>query len=382
MGVYVHVPFCERICPYCDFAVISGLPGPREERTVAALVAEIQGRAVGWGPARLETVYLGGGTPSLLRPESVARILEAARTVFPGDPEEVTLEVNPSTTERDRLPGFREAGVTRLSIGTQSFDDATLKRLGRAHAAAECHATIEAARSAGFGNLSLDLIFAAPGQDTAAVLADCEAALSHSPEHISAYALTVEAGTPLAAALRDHRVVLPEEDEAADMMSALADRLEAEGLRRYEISSYARPGREALHNARYWQRRPVLGVGIGAHSYIPPGPDRPYGARPANERDLGSWQERIEAGRTTPPDAGSLSEGEARSEAVFLALRRREGLDAAQFQEEWGAAPRGLWQQEIADLLAAGLLDESDGGDLALTRRGWLLADTVFERFI
>ena len=349
---------------------------------MAALVAELRGRAAAWGPARLETVYLGGGTPSLLRPRSVARIVEAARSAFPGDPEEVTLEVNPSTTERDRLPGFREAGVTRLSIGVQSFADATLKRLGRAHAAAECHTAIEAARSAGFDNLSLDLIFAAPGQDAAAVLADCDAALSHAPEHISAYALSVEEGTPLAAAVRERRVVLPEGDEAADMMSALSDRLEAAGLRRYEVSSYAQAGREARHNARYWQRRPVLGVGIGAHSYEPPGPGRPRGARPANERKLSAWLERIEAGRTTPPEAGVLSHDEARAEAVFLALRRREGLDAAQFLEEWGARPRDLWEEEIDQLLAAGLLEESGPGDLALTRRGWLLADSVFVRFV
>ena len=382
MGVYVHVPFCDRICPYCDFAVVAGLPGPQEERLVAALVAEIRGRAPAWGAVPLETVYLGGGTPSLLRPESVARILDATRSAFSGEPWEVTLEVNPSTTERDRLPAFRAAGITRLSVGVQSFHDATLKRLGRAHAAPECHATLEAARSAGFAELSIDLIFAVQDQDVAAVLADAEAALAHAPGHISTYALTVEAGTPLAAAVRDGRVVLPDADAAADMMLALEERLESAGLRRYEVSSYALPGQEARHNARYWLREPVLGVGMGAHSHQPRGPGRPYGARPANERNLESWLGRIEAGDLTPPEAGILSEGEARCEAVFLALRRREGLAAARFREEWGAEPRSIWPEEIVELVAAGLLGESVAGDLALTRRGWLLADSVFERFV
>lgn len=382
VGVYVHVPFCQRICPYCDFAVVAGLPGGREDRTVSVLVREIEGRAQPFRPASLATIYLGGGTPSLLRPESLGRILGAIGKAFPGTPSEVTLEVNPSTTERERLPAFREVGVTRLSIGVQSFADATLKRLGRAHTAVECHATLEAARRAGFDNLSLDLIFGAQGQDLPAVLADVEAALAHSPEHVSAYALTVEPGTPLAFGVETGRLVLPSDDLAADMMLAVADRLEAAGLQRYEVSNYARPGNEAQHNARYWQRRAVLGVGIGAHSYRPPTAANPHGARPANERDLARWSARIESGVMTSPEPGWLSAAEARAEAAFLALRRRQGISAAAFSAEWRATPRDIWPREIENLVAAGLLDESSAGDLALTQRGWLLADSVFEHFV
>ena len=383
VGLYLHVPFCERICPYCDFAVVAGVPGHREARTVAALETEIAARADAFAPARLATVYFGGGTPSLLRPESVQALLAAARRAFPGTPEETTLEVNPGTTERARLSAFRAAGIDRLSIGIQSFDDDALKRLGRAHRAAAGHTTLAAARQAGFRNLSLDLIFGVPGQTLAAVEADVARALDHGPEHVSAYALTVEPGTPLAAAVARGRVRMPDDDAVADMMEAVAAALEAGGLRRYEVSSYARPGREARHNRRYWLREPVLGVGVGAASYLPPPLAPPHGARPANERDFAGWAARVAAGRADrPPEPGRLTASEARSEAVFLALRRREGLSAAGFAAEHGAPPRHWYRTAICSLVAAGLLAESGAGDLALTHRGWLLSDSVFEAFV
>jgi oxygen-independent coproporphyrinogen-3 oxidase len=384
LGVYVHVPFCERICPYCDFPVVAArsLTPADEDRYLAALLAELAARAGDFAGRALDTIYFGGGTPSLLRAESLARVIEATRATFSGEPREITLEANPSTTERGRLPAFRAAGVNRLSLGVQSFDDDTLRRLGRAHRAAECHATLDAARAAGFQNVSLDLIFGAPGQSDAALRRDLTAALAHRPEHVSAYALTLEPGTPFARAVTADKLAVPDDDAVAEMMLALGERLEGAGLARYEISSWARPGREAVHNRRYWQRRPVLGLGVGAHSTDPARADAPHGARTANERALGAYLARIEAGRRAPPEREALREATARAEAVFLALRTREGLSAAAFAAEFGAAPRAFLAAAIESARAEGLLAENAAGDLALTERGWLFADEVASRFL
>jgi oxygen-independent coproporphyrinogen-3 oxidase len=384
VGVYVHVPFCERVCPYCDFAVVAArsLSAADERRYVDALLAELAARRADFAGCRLATLYFGGGTPSLLAPESIGRILSAVRAAFPGATEETTLEVNPSSVELERLPGFRAAGVDRISLGVQSFDDATLRRLGRAHRAPLAHAAIGAVRAAGFANLSLDLIFGAPGQRLADALADLRAALAHAPEHVSAYALTLEAGTPFARAVASGRLEVPGDDAAADMLVAIGEGLEAGGLARYEISSWARPGFASVHNRRYWQRRPVLGLGVGAHSHEPPREGEPFGARSANERALGAYLARVEAGGAAPPTREALAEPTARAEAMFLALRMRTGLEARAFAREFGAAPRAFYAAAIDELRAAGLLEEHASGDLALSERGWLFADDVAARFV
>ncbi len=408
VGVYVHVPFCERVCPYCDFAVVAARPlaPATEARTVAALRAELAARREAFAGRRLASVYLGGGTPSLLHPESVAALVEAVRAAFPApDPAvtpapgsaapdtpggsagaaepEITLEVNPSTVERARLPGFRAAGVNRLSVGVQSFDDAVLRRLGRAHQAETARETLAAARAAGFANLSLDLIHGVPGQDVASLERDLAETAAFGPEHVSAYALTVEPGTPYARAVARGQLALPDEERALAQLERVRVRLEAAGLRRYEVSSYARPGREAVHNRRYWARQPVLGLGMGAWSSEPAGPGHPFGARRANERRLEAWLARVEAG-APPPEAGLEvpDTATARGEAAFLALRTAAGLDAAGFAAEFGAPPRHFFADAIARLRAAGLLEELPSGDLRLSAAGWPLADSVAEAFV
>jgi len=391
IGVYLHVPFCERVCPYCDFAVVAARPlsAGRERAYVDALVAELAQRAPDFAgpdgaPRPLASLYFGGGTPSLLAPESIARLAAAVRARFPdGGDVETTLEVNPSTTERVRLPGFRAAGVDRLSIGVQSFSDATLKRLGRAHRADEARATLAAARAAGFDNVSLDLIVAAPGQRLADLARDLDEALAGAPEHVSAYQLTIEPGTPFERAAARGQLALADEDEGAAMLELLADRLAAGGLARYEISSFARPGRASRHNRRYWQRLPVLGLGLGAWSCEPPSPDAPHGARRANRRDLAGYLARIAAGEpaaAAPPER--LDAATARGEAAFLALRTADGLAAGAFAAEFGAPPRAFWPQAIADAVAAGWLVESEAGDLRLSDAGVLLSDSLFAQLV
>jgi oxygen-independent coproporphyrinogen-3 oxidase len=384
VGVYVHLPWCERVCPYCDFAVLATrrLEPDVEARYVADLGRELEARAVDFAARDLATIYFGGGTPGLFRPESIEALIQMIRDHFPGAPQETTLELNPSTVESARLPAFRAAGVDRLSIGVQSFDDGLLKRLGRAHRAEVVDGTLAAARAAGFDEISLDLIFAGPGQTLADLDGDLDRVIDFGPEHVSTYELTWEASTPFGRALAAGQLEACDEDLAADMIEHVEARLERAGYERYEISSYARPGHRARHNARYWQRAPVLGLGMGAHSTEMRGGDRPHGARRANPRTLEAWR----AGLMRDPggigEEERLSPAVARGEAVFLALRQREGLDPARFAAEFGAPPRRFFATQIDRNRAAGWIEERADGGLRLTPAGRLVADSVAEAFV
>lgn len=390
LGLYIHLPFCERVCPYCDFAVVAAphLTAKSEARYVAALTRELEARAGSFAGRRLTTVYFGGGTPSLLQPRSFGRLLERARDSFAAEheesPLEITLEVNPSTLERARLPAFRALGIDRISVGVQSFDDVTLRRLGRAHRAEEGVRTLEAARAAGFEKLSLDLILGAPGQTRESFAADLEHALGFEPEHLSVYELTIETGTPFELAARRGQLRRADEDAVVDMLEHLTRRAAAAGLARYEISNYARPGFESVHNLRYWAREPVLGIGMGAWSNEPPDARAPFGRRRANPRDLAGYLASVETepGRVEGGSLEVLTAAQARGEAVFLALRHRAGLCAASFEAEFGLSPRHYFANGIEQLVASGLLAESRAGDLRLTDRGQLLSDTVFAHFV
>ena len=389
VGVYLHLPWCERVCPYCDFAVLAARPlrVEDEDRYVADMLRELAARASAFAPRGLASVYLGGGTPSLFRPESIARLVEEVRATFSdqsGAPDavEVTLELNPSTVERDRLPGFRDAGVNRLSIGVQSFDDGLLKRLGRAHRADVAYSTLDAARAAGFADLSLDLIFAGPDQTAADLDRDLDALIAFGPEHVSTYELTFEPATPFGRAVAEGRMTPPDEDLAAAMIEQVEGRLETAGYGRYEISSYARPGRRARHNARYWQRQAVLGLGMGAHSTEPRSALQPHGARRANPRELTAWRAGLDHDPANAGEEEGLDAATARGEAIFLGLRQVEGLSAAAFAAEFGGGPRAFFSSEIGRLVARGWLEETREGDLRLTAEGRLLADSVATEFV
>ncbi len=403
LGSYVHVPFCERVCPYCDFAVVARrrLSISEETAYVEALLRELELRQKVFAGRTLETVYFGGGTPALLTPVSLARLLKALHDAFPRQPEpvrmahrsatnpgkkhelEVTLEINPSTLERERLPDFREAGVNRLSIGVQSWNNRSLKRLGRAHRAAESDLTLAACRRAGFDNLSLDLLFAHPEQTLADLESDLARAIDFGPEHVSTYELTVETGTPYATAVARNRFHLPEEVEAVQMHEMIERRLTAAGFVRYELSNYARHGCESRHNQRYWRRQPVLALGVGASSLDPPGADAPYGVRRTNVRELSRYMACLAEGteaEAEPVDV--LDASTARAETIFLALRTREGLRAQIFAGAFGAPPRFFFEREISGLIAQDWLAEDSAGDLALTPRGRLFSDSVFAEFM
>jgi oxygen-independent coproporphyrinogen-3 oxidase len=380
LGVYVHLPFCERICPYCDFAVegVGALPRSLEEEYVGLLVQELD-LARAELPDLLEeralaTVYLGGGTPSLLSPRGVEAILSAVRGRFPGEPDEVTLELNPGTTESARVPGFRDAGVTRLSIGVQSLRDDTLKRLGRAHKGAEALRALEACLAAGLRSLSVDLIYGAPGQTEEGLLADLSQVLDLGVPHVSAYALTVEPGTPFARGQKAGRLALPDEETLVRMGRRLRAELNAAGRRQYEISNFALPGHRSRHNQRYWRGQDVLGVGVSAASLLGP-------HRIRNPRHRDRWTAEIRRGHVPWEEREERAGIDARRDALFIGLRMIEGISRAEYLRRYGARPEDDFGAEIRELTELGLL-ESAGGFLRPTERGILFSNEVLLRFV
>jgi oxygen-independent coproporphyrinogen-3 oxidase len=376
LGVYLHVPFCERVCPYCDFSVVGvgGLRPETERGFVDALLLELERVCAELGPQLagrdLATVYLGGGTPSMLEPGSVSRLLDALRARFPGEPSEVTLELNPGRVELARIPGFRRAGVTRVSLGVQALDDRVLQRLGRAHRASEARAGLEACLGAGFASVSTDLIYGAPGQALETLLAGADELLARGVPHVSAYALTIEPETPFASALARGQLKLPGESAVAEQGERLAARLEAAGLERYEISSWARRGHRSRHNQRYWLREDVLGLGPSAASLVGT-------CRFQNARALAEWQRRLGEGGLPWAEHTELEPDTEQREALYLGLRRIEGVDLGDYVARYGAAPERLFPAELADLRARDLI-ETGAGALRLTPRGRLFADEVF----
>jgi len=378
-ALYVHVPWCRHVCPYCDFNVYAAAEPP-ERPYVEAVAAELRAWAARaeWRGRRAKTVYLGGGTPSLLSPGAIATVLEAVARAFGiADGAEVTLEANPGTVTRERLAGYRAAGVNRLSLGAQSFHAGHLRALGRDHGAADVRAAMEAARAAGFANLSLDLIFAVPGQTLADWEDDLGAALALAPEHVSAYALTYEPGTPFHAWRASGRLRPVDEDGEAAMAERTVERLAAAGYERYEISSFARPGFAARHNTSYWDGSDYLGLGAGAHSFsAEPAPGRRWANERRPERYLAATRERGTAVATEE----RLSPAQARGEFCFTGLRQAAGVDLVRFRRRFGVALRTAFPH-VERLIADGLV-EASGDRIRLTARGFRYDDTVAASFV
>jgi oxygen-independent coproporphyrinogen-3 oxidase len=378
LGVYVHVPFCDRVCPYCDFAVeaVGRLAPEVEGDYVDALLCELElVRArpeLELAGRRLATIYLGGGTPSLLSPGSIERLLAALRAAFPGEPEEVTLELNPGVLEIERVPGFRRAGVTRFSVGVQSFDDTGLRRLGRAHRGADALRGLEAALAADGAGVSADLILGWPGQTEADLLADLDRLLGFGVDHVSTYALTIEPGTPFARARE--RLKLPDEDSAVRFDRIARAQLAAAGYEHYEISNFARPGRRSRHNQRSWLRQDVLGLGMSASSFL-------AGRRLKNAARREDWRAALRAGRPAWSEAERLTCADARRETLYLGLRRLDGVRRADYLRSFGAPPERHFPDALRELAELGLLCD-EVGCLRLTERGILFSDEVFLRFV
>jgi putative oxygen-independent coproporphyrinogen III oxidase len=332
LSLYVHLPWCLAKCPYCDFnshALPAGeLP---EQRYLDAVIADLDAALPQvWGRPVI-SVFIGGGTPSLFSPEGIDRLLAAIRARLPLEPGcEITLEANPGTFERERFKAFRAAGVTRLSIGVQSFDDGMLKQLGRVHDGGQARAAIDEAREA-FDTFNIDLMYALPGQTLAQLQADLDTALSFAPPHLSIYHLTIEPNTRFAV---DTPRNLPDDDLASDMLDLIAERTAATGLARYEVSAFARSGHRCRHNLNYWQFGDYLGIGAGAHGKL----SYPHRVvRQVRWREPMSYIEKANAGQAMSND-DEVPRAQLAFEFMLNALRLREGFALADFTARTGLA--------------------------------------------
>ncbi|HEY0080904.1 MAG TPA: radical SAM family heme chaperone HemW [Pyrinomonadaceae bacterium] len=381
-GIYIHVPFCRSRCSYCDFAT-GQYESALAERYSHALVAEIKrfdapesdgGDA---NPFEADTIYFGGGTPSLLTPAQASRILEAVRSRFRISLHaEVTMEMNPGTLAPERLREFRRLGINRASFGAQTFDDRELRRLGRTHTALETRQTFRDLREAGFDNISFDLIAGLPEQTLEAWARNLDCALALRPEHLSLYLLEVHEGTPLADQIRRGMWPEPDADLAAEMYRMLCERTRSEGYEQYEISNFCLPGRESRHNTKYWTGEPFYGFGCSAHSFD--GTRRRW----SNERDARRYVELIEEKGSAAVETVELDGRAASSEALFLALRlMSRGVDLAEHRARFQVDVREEYAEDFRRFLEAGLI-ELEGDRLRLTPGGALLSNEVFAAFI
>jgi oxygen-independent coproporphyrinogen-3 oxidase len=372
-GIYVHVPFCERKCPYCDFYSVEGTG--LKDRFLGALQKDIAGASRRVPAAVVDTVYLGGGTPSLLTQEEIGGILSGIGGHFDVAADaELTIEVNPGTTTRESLRLLRQLGINRLSVGVQSFDDRILSFLGRIHSAAEARACVRDARAAGFENLSVDLIFAVPGQLRGQWVETVKETLVFNPEHVSAYSLIVEEQTPLWERVQAGEVVPVDEDEEAAQYTATMELFEEAGYDHYEVSNYARKGCRSRHNAGYWHHCNYLGFGPSAHSFWVD-PCSGSARRWANVRQVGGYCDLLWREESPVVMAEELGTRELVNERIFLGLRS-DGLSLTDVAVDLGYEFSADQQAYIDRLLACGHAVLSDG-TVRLTRQGYLLCDEI-----
>jgi oxygen-independent coproporphyrinogen-3 oxidase len=376
--LYLHIPFCLSKCEYCAFNSQELLDSDLNEYA-ALLLEEMRLLPAATIPGKqLDSIYFGGGTPSLLPPEQAALVIRLAADLFGLSPDaEITLEANPGTIDQARLAAFRTSGVNRLSLGVQSFDDTFLRSLGRAHNAEQAFKAYKDARRAGFKNIGIDLMHSLPSQNIIQWQNDLKRAIQLSPEHLSIYGLTVEEGTPFYRRYPYNSPEMPDDDLSADMFEMADDLLTASGYEHYEIANYARPGYRSRHNSGYWQRDGNLGLGVGAHSLFKDG----NGVRTSNVNTLDNYREAVTAGRLPRLDSQRLSQDEAMEEYMFLRLRMADGISLDEFEQEFGRPCRGVYGKVIDELVSFDLL-LSHKTDLRLTKRGMLLSNQVFTRFL
>ena len=374
-GLYLHIPFCQRKCPYCDFYSIEA--GAEQLQAYPQLLARHLAWAAEHGWRRpVDSIYFGGGTPSLLPPDAVRTILEAIdRHYSIADDVEISLEANPGTVCLERLKGYRSAGVNRLSLGLQTGSDRLLRVLGRLHDRSQGLAAYTAARQAGFDNISLDLMFALPGQTRSDLEQDLRLYCSLNPEHLSCYGLTDEPHTPLHAMLASDQIKLPGEDFYADAFMLVHDRLDAAGYAHYEISNYARGGFASRHNSGYWQRRSCLGVGAGAHSYRDDG----WGSRWAVSDDLVAYQQAVQNRREPMHCLETFDRDAALRETIYLGLRTRRGIVDEELQERFGCRLAERFPQALESCRNWLFHDR---GRWSMTAEGWLLFDRLILAFL
>lgn len=370
-AAYVHVPFCRHRCGYCNFTLIAG-----RDDLIESYLNALERELTQLGePREVDTLFLGGGTPTHLAPPQLARLLELVRRWFPTSPGyEFSVEANPADVTDERITALAAGGVTRLSLGAQSFDLAKLRLLERDHDAATIRAAASHARAAGF-QLSLDLIFGTPGETLDAWHRDLDAALELQPDHLSTYGLTIEQGTTFWGRRNRGELNPVDEERERELYLATIDRLTAAGFEHYEVSNFARTGKRCRHNEVYWAARGYYAVGPGAAWYVD-------GTRSMNHRSTTTWLARIAAGESPIAESETLPPPERAREALVLGLRRLlDGVKCATFALEFGFEPHVLGGAELRRLIDTGMIDDRDGR-LRLTREGLLIADWIWGRLL
>ena len=388
LGLYLHVPFCSAICSYCNFN--RGLfDAELKARYVTALEREIRAAPFPFEasptPRDVDSIFFGGGTPSLLEPSEIGRLIEACRSNFTlAEDTEITLETNPETATEERLAAFRQAGVNRISFGIQSFDDEELARLGRIHSAKRAREAIREARRAGFTNLSFDLMLWLPGQSFSSWLRTIDEAIALESDHLSLYLLELYPNAPLKEAMAratfSNAVSTAQpwaqapDDEAADMYLAGLDRLDLAGYWQYEISNVSKPGFESKHNLKYWSSGDWYGFGCGAHSTV-------NGWRWRNLASTSDYVRRVDAGEAVAESIAQQSQDERFTEAIFTGLRLSEGIDTRALEARFGRDPWTLYRAELEPFLEAGMMWRK-GPRVGLTRQGMLVANEILTTFV
>ncbi|HEX6126213.1 MAG TPA: radical SAM family heme chaperone HemW [Pyrinomonadaceae bacterium] len=374
-GVYLHIPFCKSRCSYCDFATDVFRNAESVELYVRAICREIKSfnpRSRIQDTKSIDTIYFGGGTPSLLTPAQVQLILTEVRDTFEvALDSEVTMEMNPATVTSQTLAAYRRLGINRASFGVQTFDDRALKMLARGHDASDARQTFRLLRDEGFDNISFDLIAGLPGQALDDWRRNLEEAMAMRPEHLSLYLLEIHEGTPLAEQVRSGRQPVPEDELAAKMYEEMIDALAAYGYVQYEISNFAKPGYESRHNTKYWKLESVFGFGVSAHSFD-------GRQRYSNERDTARYVGMIEEFGIAEAARETVN---VQSESTFLGLRLAQGIDMSEYRRRFLVDLTEKYGAQLQELIAYGLIERVNG-HIRLTRRGMLFSNEVFSVFV
>ncbi|MCM3027609.1 radical SAM family heme chaperone HemW [Bacillus safensis] len=374
-AAYIHIPFCEHICHYCDFNKFFIKTQPVDEY-LAALEKEMQHTIEQKGEQELKTIFIGGGTPTSLTVSQLDKLMNSIHRVLKPTKNlvEFAVEANPDELSLEKLQVLKAAGVNRLSFGVQTFEDDLLKKIGRVHQKKDVLTSFERARAIGFDNISLDLMFGLPHQEKHHVMNSLETAFSLGAEHYSVYSLIVEPKTVFYNLMQKGKLHLPPQEREAEMYELVMDEMERHGLKQYEISNYAKPGFESQHNLTYWSNEDYFGFGAGAHGYVD-------GIRNVNAGPVKHYLELIDQTGFPYKETHQVTKAEQIEEEMFLGLRKIEGVKSADFQAKYGATPEALFSTALEDLEEKGLIVKDDMG-IRLTRKGKLLGNEVFQAFL
>ncbi|RST73935.1 oxygen-independent coproporphyrinogen III oxidase [Siminovitchia acidinfaciens] len=372
-SAYIHIPFCEHICHYCDFNKFF-MHGQPVDEYLQLLEKEFELYRDRFPDMNLKTIFVGGGTPTALSASQLDTLCSAIRKNLPFTEGEFTFEANPGDLTMEKLRVLFNHGVNRLSFGVQSFNDELLKRIGRSHQVKDVYRSIRHARQAGFSNISIDLIYSLPGQTTEDFSDTVKKAIELDLSHYSGYSLIVEPKTVFYNLMRKGKLKLPGEDQEAAMYNVLIEEMERSGLRQYEISNFAKSGFQSIHNLVYWNNEEYFGFGAGAHGYV-------NGIRYSNYGPLKKYMEPISRGTAPVFEQHEVTHREKMEEEMFLGLRKRAGVNISLFNKKYSINPKELFQQQIEELSEKGWIEEKNDS-IRLTREGLFLGNEVFQTFL